>query len=184
MNIKQFISHTLIALIMVASSRVLIAGLDHPDFSIGNYLWLPIGAAIFSYLWFGFKAFPGVLSGYLIAEVLIEGGMADISQREVLSRAMSSLAPIFAIVIMRLFSLPNIFNENKIKYGPFIFLVFLSAIISTLLKTFFVYHSSDKFLADPVGHIGSYLMGDMIGGIVYIYVGIKLSRIFLKNKLI
>jgi integral membrane sensor domain MASE1 len=181
MNIKQFMSHTLIALMMVALSRVMISGLDSTDFAIGNYLWLPIGAAIFSYLLFGFKVFPGVLLGYLIAEVIIECGMADISQREVLSRTMSSLAPIFAIGIMRVFSLSNFFNDNKVNIGHIVFLVLLSAVISTLLKTFFVYQSAEKFLADPVGHIGSYLVGDMIGGIVFIYIGIKVSRLFFKK---
>lgn len=174
-------SHTLIALMMVALSRVLISGLDSIDFAIGNYLWLPIGAAIFSYLLFGFKVLPGVLLGYLIAEVIIEGGMADISQREVLSRTMSSLAPIFAIGIMRVFSLSNFFDDNKVNIGHIVFLVFLSAVISTLLKTFFVYHSAEKFLIDPVGHIGSYLLGDMIGGTVFIYIGIKLSKLFFKK---
>jgi len=174
-------SHTLIALMMVALSRVMISGLDSTDFAIGNYLWLPIGAAIFSYLLFGFKVFPGVLLGYLIAEVIIEGGMADISQREVLSRTMSSLAPIFAIGIMRVFSLSNFFDDNKVNIGHIVFLVLLSAVISTLLKTFFVYQSAEKFLADPVGHIGSYLVGDMIGGIVFIYIGIKVSRLFFKK---
>ena len=181
MNIKQFMSRTLIALMMVALSRVMISGLDSTDFAIGNYLWLPIGAAIFSYLLFGFKVFPGVLLGYLIAEVIIEGGMADISQREVLSRTMSSLAPIFAIGIMRVFSLSNFFDDNKVNIGHIVFLVLLSAVISTLLKTFFVYQSAEKFLADPVGHIGSYLVGDMIGGIVFIYIGIKVSRLFYKK---
>ena len=181
MNIKQFMSHTLIALMMVALSRVLISGLDSTDFVIGNYLWLPIGAAIFSYLLFGFKVFPGVLLGYLIAEVIIEGSIADISQREVLSRTMSSLAPIFAIGIMRAFSLSKFFDDNKVNIGHIVFLVLLSAVISTLLKTFFVYQSAEKFLADPVGHIGSYLVGDMIGGIVFIYIGIKVSQLFFKK---
>jgi len=181
MNIKQFMSHTLIALMMVAISRVLISGLDSADFVIGNYLWLPIGAAIFSYLLFGFKVFPGVLLGYLIAEVIIEGSIADISQREVLSRTMSSLAPIFAIGIMRVFNLSNFFDDNKVNIGHIVFLVLLSAVISTLLKTFFVYQSAEKFLADPVGHIGSYLVGDMIGGIVFIYIGIKVSQLFFKK---
>ena len=181
MNIKQFMSHTLIALMMVALSRVLISGLDSTDFVIGNYLWLPIGAAIFSYLLFGFKVFPGVLLGYLIAEVIVEGSMADISQREVLSRTMSSLAPIFAIGIMRVFSLSNFFDDNKVNIGHIVFLVLLSAVISTLLKTFFVYQSAEKFLADPVGHISSYLVGDMIGGIVFIYIGIKVSQLFFKK---
>ena len=181
MNIKQFISHSLIALTMVALSRVLISGLDSPDFVIGNYLWLPIGAAILSYLLFGFKVFPGVLLGYLIAEVMIEGSVADISQRELLSRTMSSFAPIFAIIIMRAFSLSNFFDDKKINIGHIFFLVLLSAVISTLLKTFFVYDKAEKFLADPVGHIGSYLVGDMIGGIVFIYIGIKLSNLIFKR---
>ena len=181
MNIKQFISHSLIALMMVLLSRVLISGLDSPNFIIGNYLWLPIGAAILSYLLFGFKVFPGVLLGYMIAEVIIEGSIADISQREFLSRTMSSLAPIIAISIMRVFSLSNFFNEDKINIGHVFFLVLLSAVTSTLLKTFFVYDKAEEFLADPVGHIGSYLVGDMIGGIVFIYIGIKLSSLMLKK---
>jgi hypothetical protein len=60
-------------------------------------------------------------------------------------------------------------------------LVLLSAVISTLLKTFFVYDKAEKFLADPVGHISSYLVGDMIGGIVFIYIGIKLSNLIFKR---
>lgn len=166
---------------MVALSRVLISGLDSTDFVIGNYLWLPIGAAIFSYLLFGFKVFPGVLLGYLIAEVIVEGSIADISQREVLSRTMSSLAPIFAIGIMRVFNLSNFFDDNKVNIAHIVFLVLLSAVISTLLKTFFVYQSAEKFLADPAGHIDSYLVGDMIGGIVFIYIGIKVSQLFFKK---
>lgn len=167
---------------MVALSRVLISGLDSPDFVIGNYLWLPIGAAILSYLLFGFKVFPGVLLGYLIAEVLIEGSIADISQREFLSRTMSSVAPIMAISIMRLFSLSNFFDEDKINIGHIVFLVLLSAVTSTLLKTFFVYDKAEKFLADPVGHISSYLVGDMIGGIVFIYIGVKIFAAFFAKK--
>jgi integral membrane sensor domain MASE1 len=183
-DVKQFISHTLIALTMVMVSRLLISGFDSKDFVIGNYLWLPIGAVILSYLLFGFKVFPGVLLGYLIAEMLIEGSVAgmyldaDISQRELLSRTMSSLGPIFAIVIMRAFSLSNFFDDNKINIGHIFFLVLLSAVISTLLKTFFVYKEAVKFLENPVEHIGSYLVGDMIGGIVFIYIGIKVFVLF------
>jgi hypothetical protein len=77
--------------------------------------------------------------------------------------------------------LSNFFDDNKVNIGHIVFLVLLSAVISTLLKTFFVYQSAEKFLADPVGHIGSYLVGDMIGGIVFIYIGIKVSRLFFKK---
>jgi integral membrane sensor domain MASE1 len=179
MNIKQFISHTLIALTMVMVSRLLIQGLDSVEFAKGNPLWLPMGAVILSYLLFGFKVFPGVLLGYLIAEVLIEGSVADmylnadISQREVLSRTVSSLGPIFAIIIMRVFSLSNFFDDNKINIGHIIFLVLLSAVISTLLKAFVIVGKRAEFLEKPVDFIGSYLLGDMIGGIVFIYIGIK-----------
>jgi len=95
---------------------------------------------------------------------------------------MSSLAPIIAISIMRVFSLSNFFDENKINIGHIFFLVLLSAVTSTLLKTFVVYQTAEKFLADPVGHIGSYLLGDMLGGIVFIYIGIKVfASVFAKK---
>jgi len=179
---SQLFKYNMIALLMVAISRLVVTGLDFDDFSVGNYLWLPIGAAIMSYLLFDFKVFPGVFIGYMLAEIILEGGVADISQKEVMSRLMSSIAPIIAIGIMKQFSLSKFFDADRIVFSHIIFLVLLSAVTSTLLKTFFVYHKAEKFLADPIEHISSYLLGDMIGGVIFIVVGLKIVNILAKRK--
>ncbi len=166
---------------MLVAARFLSFPFDEATSDLGNLFWFPIGAAILSYLLFGFKVFPGVLLGYIIAEIVIEGGMFDITQREVLKRTASALAPIASISIMRIFTLSNFFDDEKINPGHIVFLIFLSAIISTLLKALLI----DNQLPTLDSYITTYLIGDMIGGMIFIYVGIKaFSKLFAKNKLI
>ena len=178
---SESVKYNIIALLMVAVSRLVVTGLDFEDFSVGNYLWLPIGAAIMSYLLFDFKVFPGVFIGYMLAEIILEGGIADISQKEAMSRLMSSIAPIIAIGVMKQFSLSRFFDADKIVFSHIIFLVLLSAVTSTLLKTFFVYNKTTEFLTNPLEHISSYLLGDMIGGVVFIVVGLKIVNALAKR---
>ena len=165
---------------MLVFSRILSSPFDNVTTDLGNMLWLPSGAAILSYLLFGFRVLPGVFLGYLIGEVIVEFGIVDISQKEVLKRTASSLAPIISIGIMRYFSLSNFFDDDKINVGHVVFLIYLSAVISTLLKALLI----DNELPELSKYISSYMIGDMIGGIVFIYVGIKLSHVFFKNKII
>jgi len=176
---SESVKYNIIALLMVAVSRLVVTGLDFEDFSVGNYLWLPIGAAIMSYLLFGFRAFIGVYLGYILAEFILQSGF--VTEREAVSRLMSSIAPIIAIGIMKQFSLSKFFDADKIVFRHIIFLVLLSAIISTLLKTFFVYNKTGEFLANPIEHISSYLLGDMIGGVVFIVVGLKIVNALAKR---
>lgn len=181
MNVKQFFLYNSIALVMLVISRILSFPFDEATSDLGNLLWFPIGAAILSYLLFGFKVFPGVLLGYLIAEMIIEGGVFDVTQREVLKRTASALAPVVSIGIMRMFNLSNFFDDKKINPGHVVFLIFLSAIISTLLKALLI----DNQLPGLDSYITTYLIGDMIGGTIFIYMGIKVSSTFFaKNKLI
>ena len=179
--VKQFILYNLIALAMLVISRVLSFPLDEATSDLGNLLWFPIGAAVLSYLLFGYKVFPGVLLGYLIAEAIIEGGVFDVTQKEVLKRTASALAPVIAIGTMRMFNLSEFFNDKKINPGHIVFLIFLSAIFSTLFKALLI----DNQLPSLDSYITTYLIGDMIGGMLFVYMGIKIfSTFFAKNKLI
>jgi len=178
MRLQKIVIYNLIALALLVLARVLSSPFDNITPDLGNMLWFPIGAAILSYLLFGFRVFPGVLLGYLIAEVIVEGGIVDISQKEVLKRTASSLAPILSIGIMRSFNLSQFFNEIKIKISHVLFLIFLSAIFSTLLKALLI----DNGLPALDNYITTYLIGDLIGGVVFIYIGIKVSNLIYKKK--
>lgn len=169
MGFQKIVIYNLIALALLVLARVLSLPFDNATPDLGNMLWFPIGAAILSYLLFGFRVFPGVLLGYLIAEVIVEGGIVDISQKELLKRTASSLAPILSIGIMRSFNLSQFFDENKIKISHVIFLILLSAIFSTLLKALLI----DNELPGLDNYITTYLMGDLLGGIIFVYLGIK-----------
>jgi hypothetical protein len=65
-------------------------------------------AVLLSYVVFGFKVFPGLLVGYLLAELFIEGGSANIAQHEVVSRTINTF-----IVIVFFIAKPALI-QNKL----------------------------------------------------------------------
>ena len=67
----SFFKTTLITAAVVFLTSDLMSHFDAGDITIGNYLWLPMGAKILAFLLFGFWAFPGVLLGSLMSGVLI-----------------------------------------------------------------------------------------------------------------
>ena len=179
----KLLQYNLIALTAVFISRYLNIPLDHYNSDIGNLLWLPMGAVLLSYLLFGFKVFPGVLIGYLLAELVIEGGGADITNQEVMSRVINSLMPIVAIVVMRKFNFSNFFTSGKINYTRMVPLVIFAALITTLVK-FILLYVPTEFSAGKVYAL-SYIQGDIVGGIVFIVVTVGLfSATLVKRKLI
>ena len=76
----KFIQYNLIALSSVFLARSLIIPMDHFNSNLGNTLWLPMGAVLLAFLLFGFRVFPGLLLGYLLAEIFIEGGTSNIGK--------------------------------------------------------------------------------------------------------
>lgn len=177
-----------IALIVFATS-FLMTWLSGVDIAIGNYLWLPIGAKILAFLLFGLWAFPGVLVGSLMSGFLLYDFASVNPIYGPLGSLVGVVAPMLAIIIMRFFRLSNFFNkEQKVQFGHVIFLVILSAFINTLFKLFIYLNKVthlDGQTIDAVQFIQSYLVGDIIGGIVFIYIAFKFfSPQLLKNKLI
>lgn len=184
MFILQFIQHNVFAFLAVFIARMAIVPFDYADLSIGNYLWLPIGASILSYLLFGFKTFFGVFIGFALATIILKGSFDAVSIFSWLGRLSSSLAPIVAIMMMRFFHLSDFFDSRKVNFAHIVFLVILSSLVSTLAK-FFIYPINEATISNPVVFIQSYLLEDVIGGIVFIYIAVKVFvPLMVKNKLI
>ena len=164
---------------------MIIVPFDHVDISVGNYIWLPMGAAILAPLLFGFKSFPGVLIGYVLATFITKGGTWEaIHIYSYLGKLIDSLAPIVSILMMRFFRLSDFFDSGKINYAHVMFLVVLASLLATLAKVF-VYPMNGKIIEDPVLFIQSYLFSDILGGVVFIYVALKVfAPKLIKNKLI
>ena len=168
--------NALIALVVFATS-FLMAWLSGVDIALGNYLWLPMGAKILAFLLFGFWAFPGVLLGSLMSGFLLYDFWNVNPIYGPLGSLVGVCAPMLAILIMRFFRLSDFFNEGlKIQFGHVLFLVILSALINTLFKLFIylnkVSHLNGQTI-DVAQFIQSYLVGDILGGIVFIYIVFK-----------
>jgi hypothetical protein len=97
------------------------------------------------------------------------------------------LAPMVAISIMSLFHLSNFFNDSKIVYGHIIFLVILSSLINTITKLFLFFDKVkgvDDKEVDALQFILSYLTGDILGGLVFVLLAVKIFLpVIIRNKL-
>ncbi len=182
---KQFIWFNLIAFTMVSVSRLIIVPFDHINISIANYIWLPMGAAILAPLLFGFKTFPGVVLGYFLATFITKGGIWEVIHiYSYMGKFIDSLAPIVSIMLMRFFHLSDFFDSGKANYAHIMFLVVLSSLLASLAKVF-VYPMHGKIIEDPVLFVQSYTASDILGGIVFIYIALKLfAPKLIKEKLI
>lgn len=147
------------------------------DITIGNYLWLPMGAKILAFLLFGLWAFPGVLLGSLMSGIFLYDAWNGNTFYGPLGTMAGVIAPMLAIMTMRYFRLSEFFDKDKIVFGHVIFLIILSSLINTLTK-FFLYADKVKNIdgkeVDAIQFIQSYLTGDILGGVVFIVVVLKL----------
>jgi len=178
---------TLITAAVVFLTSDLMSHFDAGDITVGNYLWLPMGAKILAFLLFGYWAFPGVLLGSLMSGVFLYDSWNGNTFYGPLGTFAGVMAPMLAVAIMRLFHLSNFFKDGKLVYGHIVFLVILSSLINTIAKLF-LYIDKVKGIdgkeVDAIQFIQSYLTGDILGGLVFVFVVIKIFLpIILKNKL-
>jgi integral membrane sensor domain MASE1 len=66
----MFVINTIIALVIFLTSA-LMSWTNGIDITLGNYLWLPMGAKILAFLLFGLWALPGVLLGSLMSGYIL-----------------------------------------------------------------------------------------------------------------
>ena len=179
----KIILYNLLALIAIFIARYLIVPMDHFNSDIGNYLWLPMGAVLLSYLVFGFRVFPGLFIGYLLAEVVIEGSTANFTQHEVVSRFINTLLPLLSIALMQKTKFSNFILNQKLNYFHLIPLVVLSAFTTTLTKVALLY-VPEQFSAGKV-YFQSYVQGDVLGGLLFIVVVFSIfSSTLIRKKII
>ncbi|MBT3276893.1 MAG: hypothetical protein HOC89_04385 [Candidatus Thioglobus sp.] len=175
------IKYNLVALTLSLTSLLMVEGLANDSFASGNLLFLPMGASIFSYLLFGFGVLPGIaiantLFGYFFWDSWSGLGFPGFTGHVVVG----SLAPIAAMLMMRLFNLSNFFDGQKLNFRHVVFLVILTAFINTLSK-FFIYMSVLPIAPDPAIFFSTYLIGDMLGGLVFVYVVSRISTFLIKQ---
>jgi integral membrane sensor domain MASE1 len=165
---KKIIQYNLIALVVLFITRSLVIPMDSFSSDLGNLLWLPMGGVILSYLLFGFRVFPGVLIGYLLAEVFIEGGTSNIGQAEVMSRVVNSLLPLVTIALFKLTNIGNVIEHQKINYFKMLLLIVVASVLTTVTKVILTY-GPESLSAGKV-YFQSYVQGDIFGAVVFIVI--------------
>lgn len=179
----KFIYYNLIALSGVFVARALIIPMDHFNSDIGNNLWLPMGAVLLAYLLFGFRVFPGLLIGYLLAEVFIEGGTSNIAQHELVSRLVNTLVPLLVVLLMQALNFGNFIQRQKLNYWHLAPLVIVSSALTTLTKTALLY-APEQYSAGKV-YFQSYVQGDILGAFVFIAIVFFMAKsILIRHKII
>ena len=146
------------------------------DITIGSLLWLPMGAKVLAFLLFGIWALPGVLIGSLMSGMFLYDFWSGNTFYGPLGTLVGVFAPLLAIMIMKHFHLSSFFDDAKINFRHVLFLIILSSVINTLVKLF-VYIDEVKNIdgksVDALQFIQTYLPGDILGGIVFVFIVLK-----------
>lgn len=177
MRIEIFDFKTLVIAVFVLLFSALMSVMQTNQITIGNYLWMPMGVKVLAYLIYGFRAFPGVLFGSLMSGILVYDFWNGNTFYGPLGSFAGTLAPLLAIVFMRYFHLSNFFDQGRIQFTHVLLLILLSAIFNTLLKLFiYIGRVSDSTGADidVVAFVQSYFIGDILGGVLFVLIALKI----------
>jgi integral membrane sensor domain MASE1 len=179
----KFIQYNLIALSSVFFARSLIIPMDHFNSNLGNTLWLPMGAVLLAFLLFGFRVFPGLLLGYLLAEIFIEGGTSNIGQHELISRTVNTLVPLLIILLMQKLNIADFIKNQQLNFWHLAPLIVVASVATTLTKVALLY-LPNQFSAGKV-YFQSYVQGDIIGAFVFIIIVFFMAKFTLiQSKII
>jgi integral membrane sensor domain MASE1 len=172
---RLYSNFAIIAVVYLTSA--LMSWMYGVDITIGNYLWLPMGAKVLAFLLFGIWALPGVLIGSLMSGMFLYDFWSGNTFYGPLGTLVGVFAPLLAIMIMKHFHLSSFFDDAKINFRHVLFLIILSSVINTLVKLF-VYIDEVKNIdgksVDALQFIQTYLPGDILGGIVFVFIVLKI----------
>lgn len=185
------------AFLIVFSAYVLLEIVQGQDFlaeiiyfegvqlSAGSLLFFPLGATVFSYYLYGYRALIGVLLIKVLAGFFYNTPSEIFWEFTIIGW----LGPLVAIILLRYFRLGFTGKTLDTNIGHIIFLIIFSAIINTLLKflAFYSQHHletlSEHWLQpDPLFFLSTFLPGDIIGGIIFFFGYLYLRSVWLKKK--
>lgn len=171
-NTKDFLVNNAIAFFLVFLTAALMLLETDFEVEVGSYLFLPIGAKILAFLLFGRQVLPGVTLACLFGGVLLFDAWGGHYIHGAIGAILCSLAPLVAMWILDKSDLTNFKDLTNINFRHVLFLIFFTSIIHALSQ-FLLYAKSELFSINPVDFLSHYLVGDMLGGIVFIWISLK-----------
>jgi hypothetical protein len=175
-NILFFKKHLIengIAFMMVYVSALMMTYQSNFDVTIGSYLYLPIGAKILAFLLFGRSVLPGVIAACIFCGVFIFNAWGGHFVFGAIGAIAGAVAPLISMWIIEKFKISNFSNLGGINFRHILFLILFTSIIHSLSR-FVLYAKSGVFDISPVDFLTHYIVGDVVGGLVVIWMVLKL----------
>ena len=175
----MLLKQNFIVFVLLIASYLVVDALGHVDLSVGNLLFLPLGATLYAYLSFS----KGVVASVILANTLVGyffwgnwfGNGLDGFIGHVL---IGSFAPLFAIYSVKSLKLDS---PRQNYWQQLVLLSLLSAIFNTLGK-FFSFMDTLIESIEPLTFLGSFMLGDILGCLVFIYVADRFLTPRLKRQ--
>ena len=169
----------LITFLLIIASSALVQGLGHIDLSVGNLLFLPLGATLYVYLHFSQKMLISVMLantvvGYFFWGNWFDNGLSGFFGHVVIG----SLAPLIAIQAVKFLRL----GQVQQGFWQRLFLLTLITTIFNTLGKFFSFMDVLIEAIDPLLFLGSFMLGDILGCLVFVYLGEKFLTPVLKQR--
>ena len=180
---NTYIQSSSISFILVVVATGLSLSLQPPIYSEqGNYLWLPLGAIVLSYLLFEYKAILGVFIGTMISGFLFLDAWSSVGGYRfgLIESAIAVISPYLAFLSIRKFELSPFFNNYKINFRHITFFVILSATYDAMFKFSHLLLATESDIS-PSLLMRHYFLGEIIGGLVFVIFLLKLFDIFVKR---
>lgn len=162
------IKQNIFVFLMLILSYLLVDGIGHLDFSIGNFLFLPLGATLYAYLFFSNRVLPAViLANYIVGYFLWDNWFGQGYNGFLGQVGVGSLVPMLSIYIGKSLRQLDAGTHQDITPLHVVFLLsILTAIFNTLGK-FFVFMGNPNISIEPTLFLGSFMLGDILGCIVF-----------------
>ena len=144
-----------------------IDGPVHP--TIGNLIYLPLGAVSLCYLLFGYRVSIATYLAIEFSDYWITGN----PHGHLAVNFVGTFAPLLAIATMKFFKLSSFFEGGKLVFQHLLFLAILTAFYNTLMN-FFVWSylslvEDSNVSINAVHFITNYLIGDLLGCLTVLF---------------
>jgi len=187
-NLKAFLiglsAYILLEIVQGQDFLAEIIYFEGAQLSVGSLLFFPLGATVFSYYLYGYRALLGVLLIKVLAGFYYNTPNDIFWEFAIIGW----LGPLVAIILLRYFRLGFTGKTLDTNIGHIIFLIIFSAIINTLLKFIAFYSHHHETLSahwqqpDPLFFLSTFLPGDTIGGFIFFFGYLYLRSAWLKKS--
>jgi hypothetical protein len=172
-SLKNHLTENTVAFISILCAAYLMTLFGKFDIEVGSYMYLPLGAKILMYLLFGFTVLPGIIFACFISGVILFNSWNDHLFIGTLAACAGAVAPIIVMLAMRAMRTCNFSNLKVIDFKNILALIIASSVVSAMLK-FFIYMQSITLNIDALDFITHYIVGDVIGSLIVIYLTLKI----------